>query len=44
MWTELGTLRDSVMYLYGPNDQVTHIATDDDGGRGFALAHLNDAV
>lgn len=34
--TTLGTLYDSVIYLYGPNSQTRLIERDDDGGNGRA--------
>ena len=32
LWTELGTLEDSVTYLYAPESQSALIAWNDDGG------------
>jgi uncharacterized protein YjdB len=34
--TTLGTLQDSVLWLYGPNSSTNLIAYDDDGGNGLA--------
>ncbi len=37
MWTTLGTLSDTVMYLYGSDSQTDLIAVNDDqGGSGAA--------